>query len=72
METIVVAAIGAGGLIVSTWIQSHRTKKVTSAIGETLGEKNGSTIVEKLDCIHAWTLRHEGRHDILERDWDER
>lgn len=68
METIIVAAIGAVGLVASTWIQSNKHKKVAN----TLGEQNGSTIVEKLDCIHAWTLRHEGRHDILEREWEER
>lgn len=66
METIIVAVIGAVSVITSTWMQSHKTKKVSNI----LGEKNGSTIVEKLDEIHDWTKRHEGRHDILEHDWE--
>ena len=79
METIIVAAIGASGLIVSTWIQAGRHKKIEN----TLGERNGHSVVEKLDCLiesnnelvqsnknlEHWTKRHEGRHDILERDW---
>lgn len=67
METIAVAAIGAIGLVASTWIQSHRNKRVVN----TLGEQNGSTVMEKLDCIHAWTLRHEYIHARLEARLDD-
>lgn len=70
METIIVAAIGAGGLIISTWLQAGRHKKIEN----TLGTRNGSSMVQQLDSliasnkeIKAWTYRHEGRHDILER-----
>lgn len=70
METIVVAGIGAVGLIFSTWLQSGRHKRIES----TLGDRNGHSVVEKLDTLldshmelKAWTNRHEGRHDILER-----
>lgn len=70
METIIVAVIGAGGLVVSTWLQSGRHKRIES----TLGDRNGHSVVEKLDSLiechdelRDWTNRHEGRHDILER-----
>ena len=70
METILVAVIGASGLIASTWLQFGRHKRLEA----TLGERNGHSVVEKLDSliesneeIRAWTNRHEGRHDILER-----
>lgn len=70
METIIVAAIGAGGLIASTWLQSGRHKRLEN----TLGERNGHSVVEKLDSLidnqeemKAWTHRHEGRHDIIEK-----
>lgn len=67
METVFVAAIGAVGLIASTWLQSHRSKKFSNS----LGEPNGSTIMEKLDCIHAWTLKHEYVHARLEAKIDD-
>lgn len=62
METVAVAVVGAIGLVASSWIQSGRHKNLE----KTLGQRNGHTVVEKLDSLISWTERHEGRHDILE------
>jgi len=68
VELIVVAAISAMGLIVSTWIQTGRHKRIEN----TLGDRNGNSVVEKLDALIAanreavsWGNRHEGHHDII-------
>jgi hypothetical protein len=64
METIVAASIGAAGLVASTLLNTRRAKRIETS----LGTKNGQgSAIEMLEHLKAWTIRHEGRHDLLER-----
>lgn len=71
METIIVATIGATGLIVSAWLQAGRRHEGVQRVEDVLGEKNGHTVVEKLDSLIEWTNRHEQTHFRLMERLDE-
>lgn len=72
--TIVVAAIGAAGLVASTWLPTRAAHRARRDVADRVGEKNGSgTVIEmmeraleqqgrihaQLDAIHADQARHE-------------
>lgn len=63
--TAVPAALAAVG---TAWHRSNkRAKKLEKNIGESNGQGN---VIEMLEYLKAWTIRHEGRHDLLESQWD--
>lgn len=65
--TIAAAALGAFGLIGAAYITTSRTKRIEA----TLGQKNGQgNVIEMLEHLKEWTDRHQGRHDLLERQLD--
>lgn len=50
----------------------RRSARDVRSIKDTLGTKNGQgDVVAMLEHLKAWTIRHEGRHDVLERQIDD-
>lgn len=66
-STIIVACIGAFGIVGAAWIQRQR-KQEFREIKQTLGTQNGQgNVVEMLEFLKTWALNHEIRH-VYEAD----
>lgn len=64
MEAVVTSA----GVVLAASIPALLANRRNKAIKDTLGTKNGQgDVVAMLEHIKAWTLKHEGRHDLLEQ-----
>lgn len=55
-----IAAIGAAGVVLSSWLNSHKTRAKVDAIGAEFRNNGGSTIRDAVDRI-------ESRLDIVHR-----
>lgn len=66
------AVVTSLGVVLAASIPALIVDRRNRSIKTTLGTKNGQgDVVQMLERIHAWTLRHEGRHDVLEHQIDE-